>query len=417
MGENIKLSEFDIVGLIKLRDVRGIEKYVTPIYNDEDQNNGVEYLSRSKEYYNVKSLTELSNERESLKQLLTREKTKRNFVILENMLNCSAKVYFKKLEDYIANPNTINKSYLEICRACLLEDTENIIKMLSGKGLITVSKKLILPGGNENCAKRTIEMDNKALLYLFCKNIKFDEPKDKIQIATPGYGSIYIGPFLNCMYGYDFTNILKSKYINEVMGIARSNDIAKSVSNNEIFNPEKKVVVLDDNIGTGTTMAEIQAQLEEKGISVYKSGAVQYNWRNYYKVTVGEKTHIDRFNTDSFDIITPLNYAGHKLYSHAVDILHESGLEYERYLQSKNYRLDVCSDLIGAVKRGLIASKKSGLIISKKHGEPMVSGEEDYSRDMTFEYLPQSKMDFIDAIIEEIKNLDKEKENKNEKNK
>ena len=39
--------------------------------------------------------------REELKELLTESPSKRNFVILEYMLNCSAKVYFKKFEEYI----------------------------------------------------------------------------------------------------------------------------------------------------------------------------------------------------------------------------------------------------------------------------------------------------------------------------
>lgn len=101
MSEPLKLTDFDILGIIKLRDVKGIEKYVTKIQKTNVETEQTEYFSRSKEYYNVKSLSELSNEREELKKLLTREYGKRNFVILENMLNCSARSYFKKFEEYI----------------------------------------------------------------------------------------------------------------------------------------------------------------------------------------------------------------------------------------------------------------------------------------------------------------------------
>ena len=89
MSEKLELKEFDILGIINLDDVNGIEKYVTPVI---EENGEIQtYLSRSKEYYNVKSMTELAMDREELKLKLTRELTKRNFVILENMQRCILK--------------------------------------------------------------------------------------------------------------------------------------------------------------------------------------------------------------------------------------------------------------------------------------------------------------------------------------
>ena len=409
MNEMIKLSDFDIVGIIKLKDVKGIEKYVTPIFKEDNNEEPTEFLSRSKEYYNVKSLTELSKEREELKNLLTRERTKRNFVILENMANASAKVYYKKLENYITNPNSINNYYAEISKACLLEDTRNLLTMLEGKGLVKIDRSLILPSGYENCAKRSIEMDNKALLYIFSKNLKIEGNPQDIQIATPGYGSIFIGPFLKEMYGYDFTNILKSKYINEISEKAHQADITQCVSNDKIFDKTKKVVLIDDNIGTGTTMREMKEQLKNKGIECYKSGAVQYNWRNYYRITVGDKTGVDRFNVDEYDIITPFNYAGHNLYSHAIDILHESGNNYIEYLNSKSYRVDVCNDLIGAIERGRLASEQAGLIISDTK-----TGKIDDRVKSEYVSLPAKQKEWIDSVIRYTYDLSRQ-ENEKEK--
>ena len=77
MVEQVKLKEFDILGLITLHDVQGIEKYVTPVMVNGEV---TDYLSRSKEYYNVKSMTELALEREELAMKLTRDLSKRNFV-------------------------------------------------------------------------------------------------------------------------------------------------------------------------------------------------------------------------------------------------------------------------------------------------------------------------------------------------
>lgn len=63
MIEKINIEEFDLLGLIKLnkKDISGIEKFVTPIKSDNSEEL---FYSRSKEYYNVKTLTELSNDRE-----------------------------------------------------------------------------------------------------------------------------------------------------------------------------------------------------------------------------------------------------------------------------------------------------------------------------------------------------------------
>ena len=171
MNEKIDLKDFDIIGIISLNDVDGIEKYVTPVRIDDKI---VTYLSRSKEYYNVKSMTELALEREELKNKLTRELTKRNFVILENMLNCSGKVYFKKFEEYITKgKNEKIRFQLQQAEKCLIEDVKNILVLLQNKGLIEIDPCNILPVGDENSAKRSIEMDNKAMLYMFTKSLKF----------------------------------------------------------------------------------------------------------------------------------------------------------------------------------------------------------------------------------------------------
>lgn len=46
--EHIDLKDFDIMGIFTLKDVAGIEKYVTEV-------SGNEYLSRSREYYQQKN--------------------------------------------------------------------------------------------------------------------------------------------------------------------------------------------------------------------------------------------------------------------------------------------------------------------------------------------------------------------------
>lgn len=368
MEEKLELKDFDILGIINLKDVQGIEKYVTPII--EQDGNVKEYLSRSKEYYNVKTMTELSVEREELKKLLTRQINKRNFVILENMLNCSAKVYFKKFEKYIqSGKNEENAKQLEQAEKCLIEDSKNILVLLSGKGLVGISKENRLPKGMENSEKRAIEMDNKAILYLWIDSLKFYKDEENVEVLTPGYGSIYIGPFLKAMYGYNFTNMLKSKYIEDTTQ-NKEKDILSVMSSNRILGKSTTALLVDDNIGTGDTMKEIKQRLKEEGVPEVISGAVQYNWRNYLRVSVGDKTDINRFEINNFNIVSPINYAGHKLYTRAINMLHSSGKEYIQYLNLKSYRLKGYSDLQGALERGIFYARKTGLEMAEGRNVP-----------------------------------------------
>ena len=367
MSERLKLEEFDILGIIELQDVQGIEKYVTPI---QDGDKIVGYLSRSKEYYNVKTMTELAFEREELRTRLTEELTKWNFVILENMLNCSAKVYFKKFEQYILNGKSLRyKSQVEQARVCLMEDMTNILHILQGKGKINCETTAMLPVGVENSVKRAIEMDNKALLYTYAQALKMNKPEN-IEVLTPGYGSLYIGPMLKAMYGCDYTNMLKSKYIEETIPGDAKEPLRALVSSDRVFENGKTIFLLDDNIGTGQTMNEIKDELQKNGIRDVLSGAIQYNWRNYYRVSTGEKKDIERFRVEDFDFLSPFNYAGHKLYKHAIDALHSSGKEYISYLNSKSYRIKEYSDIKGAIKRAIICANSSGLTLSDEYSFP-----------------------------------------------
>lgn len=334
--ETINLAEFDIMGVFTLEDVAGIEKYVTKVSSGE-------YLSRSREYYEPKTFTKLSFERGLLNSFLTSEPSRRNFVILENMLNASAKVYYESLKKHILYGE--QDVYIK-ARCCLKEDVVNVINALSGADIKKASYKL--PLGNERAPERAIELDNKALLYIFCRTV--DISKD-VHILTPGYGSLYLGPFMKTMHGTTYSNLLKSSYIRdqkELTLLKQKKDIFDLVSNVQDLQLARKVVLLDDNVGTGQTMREIKSQLQQKGISV-SCGAVQYNWINRFRYFQGEKD--TTFDVRDFDYITPLNYPGHKLMEHAIENLKLSGDAYVCYLKSKSYRNYLVNDFVGSVAR------------------------------------------------------------------
>ena len=404
MDEKLKLNEFDIVGIIELQDVQGIERYVTPLKRG-DKVEG--YLSRSKEYYNVKTMTELALEREELKTKLTSEFSKRNFVILENMLNCSAKVYFRKFEQYIlSGKNPEYKGDLAKATDCLNEDMRNVVTILKGKGEFDFDNHSVLPVGTENSQKRPIEMDNKALLYIYAQSLKMKKPEN-IEILTPGYGSLYIGPFLKAMYGCDYTHMLKSKYIAETLPESSEVSFKELISGDRIFDENKTLLLLDDNIGTGQTMQEIKSELQKNGINNVLSGAVQFNWINYYRVATGEKKDINRFNVDEFNFISPFNYAGHKLYDHAIDALHSSGEDYVTYLNSKEYRKEGRNDINGAIARAIICAGRTGLRLSDKYLFPEFNSKIAEGKELLPEYQNGEKeitspiaKKMIDSIIE-----------------
>ena len=367
MVEKLKLQDFDILGILELKDIQGIEKFVTPIKDEEGRTKS--YLSRSKEYYNVKTMSELAICREELQHLLTRECSKRNFVILENMLNCSGKVYFKNFEKYIkykVQGKDTRNQLIQLIQAqkCLEEDIRNILILLQGNNCIEVDLGNRLPGGDENSEQRPIEMDNKAILYMFAKSLSQAKDPDKVEVVTP-------------------------------------------------FEEGKKVLLLDDNVGTGATLKETKEALVNAGIRNIKMGAVQFNWRNYYRVSVGEKKDIDRFETSDFDIITPINYAGHKLYRNAKNLLLSSGgADYIKYLESKAYRKEFC-DLQGAVRRGILCARPTGLELDPEHKTPNQTNlAEDCVILEKYQNSPktiQNKFarNLIDRIIDETEQLGK----------
>lgn len=410
--EKLELKDFDLLGIIDLCDVSGIEPLVTPVVSDGKR---ISYLSRSKEYYNVKNMKELSQMRENLKELLTESLSKKNFVILEYMLNCSAKVYFKKFEEYIKNGKVDNYEIeLRESQRCLMEDTANMISILDGKKIDRISVKSKLPVGNENCERRFIEMDNKAILYLFAKGIQKLNIESNFEVLTPGYGSVYIGPVLKVICGYNYSNMMKSKYIDETSNMTM-HSLANLMSNDVLLHSDCGILLLDDNIGTGSTMNDIKQKLKDFGKNDILSGAVQYNWRNYYRVSTGDKTDIERFEANDYDFLTPLNYAGHKLYEHAVNALNSGGMEYVEYLNSKGYRMnDKYNDIVGDLLRGITWAEKANLqLISMKKNDDK----------QPYEVLPRyrcgpSKINnpiatkFIQFMYENVRSLDKDIDDK-----
>lgn len=364
--EKLTLRDFDLLGMIKLRDVEGIEGLVTPIGDGE-------FLSRATPYWTSSTCAEASKFREQLKSVLPYCQGKKAFVILEYMANLSGKVYYCEIQKAI---NDGDKSTIKKAKDCLYEDVSNIINLIENEPINP--SKYVLPESERETPERCIECDNMGLLYLYTKC--FEVPRGYKMLNT-GLGGIFIGPFFKSIHNVNWTNMLKSKYVNEQGKNLDQKGVMDLIVEPQMFD-NGKVLLIDDNIGTGATTKEIVELLRAEGKQV-KYGAVQYNWINYFKVGEGTKD-IERFNPAEIDYVTQINYPGHKLIKHSIEILKGQrdlaknvpsqdhvtpwGKIYELYKQEKHYNKGYICDLITLQNKGLKYCLSSGVNFSDGTG-------------------------------------------------
>lgn len=333
--EKVHLYEFDSNGLIELDDISGIEDLVAPL------NNG-KHLSRNSSYYEAKTYSELAGQRQKLGNILTEDCSKRNFVILEYLSNSSAKVYFEELKKKIENQEN---NVLE-ARKCFEEDCENIVRFFQNKPLLKLVHNL--PEGEDRVLDRHIELDNKQILFLFCSNLKFKKSK---HIITPGLGSIFVGPMLKSMYGFNYTNILFSLYSKD----EKLRNISEQKTFDELFSDDvwsttsNELLLIDDNVGSCNTMNTIRRQLEEREKKC-KFGAIKYNWNFYSQVKHGELDH-PTFDINEVDFLTILDDPGYWIMRDSIKALKEEGGDaYIQVMKKEGLRQENVPDILVLMK-------------------------------------------------------------------
>ncbi len=365
-AENIKLADFDLLGMFELEDVSDIEALVTPIGNGK-------YISRGDAYYSKYSCTDASRLREGLKSMLPFARGKKAFVLLDHMANLSGKTYYAEVVKCVNNQDY---SGLLQAKNCLYDDIANVINVFEGKP-IKISNN-VLPQSDAMLPERGIECENLALLYVYTSC--FDVPKG-YNVLNAGLGGIYLGPFFKIMHGTEWTNMYKSKYVESAKN---SYDFENAIVDWSVFK-NKKVLLLDDNIGTGDTTREIVTEFKLREFAI-KYGAVQYNWLNFKRVGTGEKKDITRFNPFEVDYLTPYNYPGHKLLKHAIAMVRgmrdidgneprlektvPAGAVYDAYLRHlKHYKINGVPDLLVIMEKGMRFSSEAGLNIVGSDGK------------------------------------------------
>lgn len=352
--EKVNLYEFDSNGLIELDDITGIENLVEPL------NNG-RYLSRNASYYEAKTYSELAHERKKLREILTDDISKKNFVILEYLSNASAKVYFEELKKKIDNQeNNVTEA-----QQCFEEDCANIVKFFRNEPL---QKPIYyLPEGDSEILERHIEMDNKQILYMFCSNLKFSQPK---HILTPGLGSIFVGPVLKSMYGFDYTNILFSLYSKDdkLRDISTKKSFEDICSNNLWNTTNNELILIDDNVGSCNTMNTIREQLKERGRSC-KFGAIKYNWNFYNQVKHGELDH-QTFDVEEVDFLTILDDPGYWIMRDSINALKETGGDaYVKIMKQDGFHQDKIPDIQVLMQLAEKYSQSAGVDLYSRSGK------------------------------------------------
>lgn len=353
-NQKVHLYEFDSNGLIDLEDNTGVENLVEPLSNGK-------YLSRNASYYKAKSYSELACERKNLGRILTEDDSKRNFVILEYLSNASGKVYFEELKKMIEK----KENNVVVAQKCFEEDCENLVRLFNNEPL---QKPLYdLPEGDSKILERHIEMDNKQILYMFCSNLKFSKQK---HILTPGLGSIFVGPILKSMYGFDYTNILFSLYSKDekLRNISDEKNFEDLCSNNLWNTTENEIILIDDNVASCNTMNTLRQELEKRGRSC-KYGAIKYNWDFYNQVKHGKLDH-STFDIKTVDFLTILDDPGYWIMRDSINALKEkNGDAYVKMMKQEGLRQAETQDIQVLLQLAEKYSKDSGINLYDMTGE------------------------------------------------
>lgn len=301
-------------------------------------------------------------QRKQLRDVLTEDLSKKNFVILEYLSNASAKIYFEELKKKVEGRG----NYVEEARKCLEEDCDNIVRFFENKPLQKPAYDL--PEENCKVLSRHIEMDNKQILYLFCSSLNFRKSKHTI---TPGLGSIFVGPILKSMYGFEYTNVLFSLYSKDesLKRIASQIPFDDLFSNDLWKNTTSELMLIDDNVGSCNTMNTIRKELQARGKSC-KFGAIKYNWDFYNKVKKGELNH-PTFDVKEVDFLSILDDPGYWIMRDSIQELNKNGGDaYVAVMQKEGLRQETIPDIEVLVKLAERYSKMAGIdLYDKDSGE------------------------------------------------
>lgn len=340
------MNKTDVLGMFEMNvNNSNILDYVTK-YNDK-------YLSRNyQQYYVFDSVKDLLDRREKLINILINENSNLNndekYVVLENILNVSARLYYLSgLSNSIElQTDKINGNY-----DMFVSDIINFVSFMKKIGLPLEFKDYKEMNDNFNIEevlhrKIQVEFDNKSYILNYVNELvklfKDLELEDYF-VITPGYGSIYLGPFVSSMTDKYSSLLLYSQY--KKTGIERidnNRDFKNLIVNSSRFNGNQ-IILLDDNMGTGTTMKTIRNGLNSCGYDVKLTGSYQYTFDRLQEFSIRDRGQ-ELFNVYEQDLLTPINYPRHQILESAVARFKDSPQNCISYLNLFGYHSNLRSD-------------------------------------------------------------------------
>ena len=310
------------------------------------------YLSRNySQYYSFETYKELLDRRDRIINILLRNKNLSNdekYILLENLLNISSRLYYLScLSNTIERQeDKINQNY-----EMFVNDITNFISFIMQLGIPFNFKKYEEMKNNFDRdmvlhKKRQIELDNKTYIISYINKLLElikEQGLEDYFVITPGFGSIYLGPFISSLEDKKSSILLYSKYKKAcIPEIEDKQDFEELIANPSGMG-DKPIILLDDNMGTGTTMKHVRDELTSNGHNVLLSGAYQYTFDRLQEYSIKDRGQ-GLFDPYAQDLLTPVNYPRHQILEKAVTYFGISPEDYIKYLNLFGYHRKQCSD-------------------------------------------------------------------------
>ena len=403
-NENLLINKFDFdyLGTMHLKpDELNSFSNAKDILNNICTTNDNTILLRNSRFYQDMDRTEILEYDNALYQLYQQvEKNTHDkhvykilFSVMEHRINLGQKVYYALFEDTL---ETDAQEALEFTKKRIDEDYKTLVGLMHGnldkkpdknsfKDII--DKEITITG-------RQVEMDHKYLLFSRARNL-WIENVDYPAICSPLLGGIEI-PFmfracfeyLNNLFNSDvhlpeIAHVLYGEHDNkrdntpikdqinayEKLGIILPGHLHKDFLKND------KMLVMDDNIGTGKTMKTLDSLFSDLFDTVH-FGFIELSWKHLSDVRSKRKEG-QHFNINAIKYPTFGNYRHHSTLDSLVDCIKTGDLksyfENPDTLNMKTGFLSASEYLLLEGFTTAICNKKIIDNTTKKHMESMLA--------------------------------------------
>ena len=297
----VKLSQFDLCGTFRLTksETVGIDHLVKRLGDNE-------FLSRNMDYYpcTLRTFADVAAEYERLNELLPMS-GKPAFVICENMHSLATRVV-----NSIQQTNRIHLfqdgvHFDTVSQKCAQECADNLVRLINNQPAQKILTKLsdeTRLAHDKLLSTTVVFADNQKQLYM-CANAL---PDDVEHLITPGRGSSKLGTLVQAVRQHKglkplgFTQVYYSYYANVQDGKAFPKPLK---------NLPEKLLVMDDFIYKGITLARIKKELTRQGHRVTNGAITTSFYRGLLERRFAPKSVYKRRNWAKYIDIIPNQYA------------------------------------------------------------------------------------------------------------